>query len=121
MATLSQPTPPEHPELFAQVLSRYESIEGVPVAPLLAGQTLPPGLVQPLGEGLINETYPAFVQGFMGTIGRPDVDVLHGLTTAIIVDQERMGANTRSTVGTATDETGMRGFWSHYKNLMETP
>lgn len=57
MATLSQPTPPEHPELFAQVLSRYESIEGVPVAPLLAGQTLPPGLVQPLGEGLINETY----------------------------------------------------------------
>ena len=54
-------------------------------------------------QRLINETYSAFVQGFMPTLARPDVDVLEGLTTAIIVDQERMGADTRSTVGTATD------------------
>ncbi|MCI0679013.1 MAG: excinuclease ABC subunit UvrA [Actinobacteria bacterium] len=52
---------------------------------------------------LINETYSAFVQGFMPTLARPDVDLLDGLTTAIIVDQEPMGANVRSTVGTATD------------------
>lgn len=54
-------------------------------------------------QRLINETYSAFLQGFMGTSSRPDVDVLEGLTTAILVDQERMGANVRSTVGTATD------------------
>ncbi len=54
-------------------------------------------------QRLINETYSAFVQGFMPTLARPDVDVLDGLTTAIIVDQQRMGANPRSTVGTATD------------------
>ena len=54
-------------------------------------------------QRLINETYSAFLQGFMPTLARPDVDVLGGLTTAIIVDQERMGANARSTVGTATD------------------
>ena len=58
-------------------------------------------------QRLINETYSAFVQGFMPTMGRPDVDVLEGLTTAIIVDQERMGANARSTVGTATDANAM--------------
>jgi excinuclease UvrABC ATPase subunit len=58
-------------------------------------------------QRLINETYPAFVQGFMPSPGRPDVDVLSGLTTAIIVDQERMGANVRSTVGTATDANAM--------------
>jgi excinuclease UvrABC ATPase subunit len=56
---------------------------------------------------LINETYSAFVQGFMPTLARPDVDVLDGLTTAIIVDQERMGGNPRSTVGTATDANAM--------------
>lgn len=56
---------------------------------------------------LINETYSAFVQGFMGSQGRPDVDVLDGLTTAIVVDQERMGANARSTVGTVTDANAM--------------
>ena len=56
---------------------------------------------------MINETYSAFVQGFMPTLARPDVDVLEGLTTAIIVDQERMGANIRSTVGTATDANAM--------------
>ncbi|MEB2526470.1 excinuclease ABC subunit UvrA [Kocuria rosea] len=58
-------------------------------------------------QRLINETYSTFVQGFMPTQARPDVDVLDGLTTAIIVDQERMGANARSTVGTATDADAM--------------
>jgi len=58
-------------------------------------------------QRLINETYSSFVQGFMPTLARPDVDVLDGLTTAIIVDQERMGANPRSTVGTATDANAM--------------
>src|SRR4051794_37492812 len=58
-------------------------------------------------QRLINETYSAFLQGFMPTLARPDVDVLEGLTTAIIVDQERMGANPRSTVGTATDANAM--------------
>jgi excinuclease UvrABC ATPase subunit/ribosomal protein S18 acetylase RimI-like enzyme len=56
---------------------------------------------------LINETYSAFVQGFMTTLARPDVDVLEGLTPAIFVDQERMGANARSTVGTVTDANAM--------------
>ena len=58
-------------------------------------------------QRLINETYSAFVQGFMPALARPDVDVLEGLTTAIIVDQERMGANVRSTVGTATDANAL--------------
>jgi excinuclease UvrABC ATPase subunit len=58
-------------------------------------------------QRLINETYSAFVQGFMPTLARPEVDILEGLTTAIIVDQERMGANARSTVGTATDANAM--------------
>src|SRR6516164_1828259 len=58
-------------------------------------------------QRLINETYSAFVQGFMPSQARPDVDVLEGLTTAIIVDQERMGADPRSTVGTATDANAM--------------
>jgi excinuclease UvrABC ATPase subunit len=58
-------------------------------------------------QRLINETYSAFVQGFMPTMARPEVDVLDGLTTAIIVDQERMGANVRSTVGTATDANAL--------------
>jgi excinuclease UvrABC ATPase subunit len=58
-------------------------------------------------QRLINETYSAFVQGFMPTLARPEVDVLDGLTTAIIVDQERMGANVRSTVGTATDANAL--------------
>ena len=58
-------------------------------------------------QRLINETYSAFLQGFMPTLARPEVDVLDGLTTAIIVDQERMGANARSTVGTATDVNAM--------------
>lgn len=58
-------------------------------------------------QRMINETYSAFVQGFMPNLARPDVDLLEGLTTAIIVDQERMGANPRSTVGTATDANAM--------------
>jgi excinuclease UvrABC ATPase subunit len=65
------------------------------------------GTIAAESQRLINETYPAFVQGFMPSPGRPDVDVLDGLTTAIIVDQERMGANVRSTVGTATDANAM--------------
>ena len=65
------------------------------------------GTIAAESQRLINETYSAFVQGFMPTLARPEVDVLEGLTTAIIVDQERMGANTRSTVGTATDANAM--------------
>jgi excinuclease UvrABC ATPase subunit len=65
------------------------------------------GTIAAESQRLINETYSAFVQGFMPTLGRPDVDVLDGLTTAIIVDQERMGSNPRSTVGTATDANAM--------------
>ncbi|RKN40056.1 excinuclease ABC subunit UvrA [Streptomyces hoynatensis] len=61
------------------------------------------GTIAAESQRMINETYSAFVQGFMPTPSRPEVDVLEGLTTAIIVDQERMGANPRSTVGTATD------------------
>jgi excinuclease UvrABC ATPase subunit len=65
------------------------------------------GTIAAESQRMINETYSAFVQGFMPTLARPDVDVLDGLTTAIIVDQERMGSNPRSTVGTATDANAM--------------
>lgn len=65
------------------------------------------GTIAAESQRMINETYSAFVQGFMPSLARPDVDVLEGLTTAIIVDQERMGANSRSTVGTATDVNAM--------------
>ncbi|PVZ59462.1 ATP-binding cassette domain-containing protein [Arthrobacter sp. H-02-3] len=65
------------------------------------------GTIAAESQRMINETYSAFVQGFMPTLQRPDVDLLEGLTTAIIVDQERMGANPRSTVGTATDANAM--------------
>ena len=65
------------------------------------------GTIAAESQRLINETYSAFVQGFMPTMARPDVDVLEGLTTAILVDQERMGANPRSTVGTVTDANAM--------------
>jgi excinuclease UvrABC ATPase subunit len=65
------------------------------------------GTIAAESQRLINETYSAFVQGFMPTQSRPEVDVLEGLTTAIIVDQERMGASSRSTVGTATDANAM--------------
>ena len=65
------------------------------------------GTIAAESQRLINETYSTFVQGFMPTLARPDVDVLDGLTTAIIVDQERMGSDPRSTVGTATDAHAM--------------
>src|SRR5262249_40864405 len=65
------------------------------------------GTIAAESQRLINETYSTFVQGFMPTLARPEVDLLEGLTTAIIVDQERMGANPRSTVGTATDANAM--------------
>ncbi len=65
------------------------------------------GTIAAESQRLINETYSAFVQGFMPTLARPDVDRLEGLTTAIIVDQERMGANPRSTVGTVTDANAL--------------
>ncbi len=65
------------------------------------------GTIAAESQRLINETYSAFVQGFMPTLARPEVDVLEGLTTAILVDQERMGADVRSTVGTATDSGAM--------------
>src|SRR4026209_1614064 len=71
------------------------------------------GTIAAESQRLINETYSTFVQNFMPSLARPDVDVLDGITTAIIVDQERMGANTRSTVGTATDANAMlRVLWS---------
>src|SRR5829696_1589096 len=65
------------------------------------------GTIAAESQRLINETYSAFVQGFMPALARPEVDVLGGLTTAISVDQERMGADLRSTVGTATDANAM--------------
>ncbi|MBD1270476.1 excinuclease ABC subunit UvrA [Aeromicrobium tamlense] len=65
------------------------------------------GTIAAESQRLINETYSSFVQGFMPTMARPEVDVLDGLTTAILVDQERMGADPRSTVGTATDANAM--------------
>ncbi|GAB2583939.1 excinuclease ABC subunit UvrA [Streptomyces capparidis] len=65
------------------------------------------GTIAAESQRLINETYSAFVQGFMPALARPEVDLLEGLTTAIVVDQERMGANSRSTVGTATDAHAM--------------
>jgi excinuclease UvrABC ATPase subunit len=65
------------------------------------------GTIAADSQRLINETYSAFVQGFMPTLARPEVDVLEGLTTAIIVDQQRMGDDTRSTVATATDSGAM--------------
>src|SRR3982074_1705744 len=65
------------------------------------------GRIAAESQRLINETYSAFVQGFMPTLSRPEVDVLDGLTTAIIVDQQRMGADARSTVGQATDANAM--------------
>src|SRR5690606_9322764 len=65
------------------------------------------GTIAAESQRMINETYPAFVQGFMASLARPEVDALSGLTTAIIVDQERLGANSRSTVGTVTDANAM--------------
>src|SRR5262245_15925083 len=81
------------------------------------------GTIAAESQRLINETYSAFVQGFMPTLARPEVDVLEGLTTAIIVDQERMGGDARSTVGTATDaNTSDRGVVPYdYADLRHLP
>jgi excinuclease UvrABC ATPase subunit len=65
------------------------------------------GTIAAESQRLINETYSAFVQGFMPTLARPEVDLLEGLTTVITVDQERIGSNPRSTVGTVTDANAM--------------
>ena len=65
------------------------------------------GTIAAESQRLINETYAAFIQSFMPNVGRPDVDTLRNLSAAILVDQERMGANSRSTVGTATDAYSM--------------
>src|ERR1700735_1776717 len=65
------------------------------------------GTIAAESQRLIKETYSAFVQGFMPTLARPEVDVLEGLTTAILVDQQRLGGDARSTVGTATDANAM--------------
>jgi excinuclease UvrABC ATPase subunit len=74
------------------------------------------GTIAAESQRLINETYSAFVQGFVPTLARPEVDVLEGLTTAIIVDQERMGASARSTVGTATDANAvLRVLFSRFR------
>src|SRR6202000_2703599 len=65
------------------------------------------GTIAAESQRMINETYSAFVQGFMPTLARPEVDLLEGLTTAIIVDHQRTGADARSTVGTATDANAL--------------
>src|SRR6201988_3237606 len=65
------------------------------------------GTIAAESQRLINETYSAFVQGFMPTLARPEVDVLDGITTAILVDQQRIGSDARSTVGTATDASAL--------------
>src|ERR687896_280862 len=94
-------------ELPKRRLTLFRSVSGSGKSSLVFGT------IAAESQRLINETYSAFVQGFMPTLGRPEVDVLEGLTTAIIVDQERMGANARSTVGTVTDANAMlRVLWS---------
>src|SRR5271170_5789527 len=73
------------------------------------------GTIAAESQRMINETYSAFVQGFMPALDRPEVDVLQGLTTAILVDQERLVGNPRSTVGTVTDANAMlRVLWSRH-------
>ena len=90
-----------HVELPKRRLTVFTGVSGSGKSSLVFGT------IAAESQRLINETYSAFVQGFMPTLARPDVDVLEGLTTAIIVDQQRMGADTRSTVGTATDANAM--------------
>ncbi|MGQ0575447.1 MAG: excinuclease ABC subunit UvrA [Pseudonocardia sp.] len=90
-----------HVELPKRRLTVFTGVSGSGKSSLVFGT------IAAESQRMINETYSAFVQGFMPTLARPDVDVLDGLTTAIIVDQERMGANPRSTVGTATDANAM--------------
>jgi excinuclease UvrABC ATPase subunit len=124
MATKTKPQPPAQPvanrhELIRVRGARVNNLKDVSVEipkrrlTVFTGvsgsgkSSLVFGTIAAESQRLINETYSAFVQGFMPTLARPDVDVLEGLTTAIIVDQERMGANSRSTVGTATDANAM--------------
>jgi excinuclease UvrABC ATPase subunit len=90
-----------HIELPKRRLTAFTGVSGSGKSSLVFGT------IAAESQRLINETYSAFVQGFMPTLARPDVDVLDGLTTAIIVDQQRMGADPRSTVGTATDANAM--------------
>jgi excinuclease UvrABC ATPase subunit len=90
-----------HVELPKRRLTAFTGVSGSGKSSLVFGT------IAAESQRLINETYSTFIQGFMPTLARPDVDVLDGLTTAIIVDQERMGANPRSTVGTVTDAYAM--------------
>ncbi len=90
-----------HVEIPKRRLTAFTGVSGSGKSSLVFGT------IAAESQRLINETYSAFVQGFMPTLARPEVDVLDGLTTAIIVDQERMGANVRSTVGTVTDANAM--------------
>jgi excinuclease ABC A subunit len=90
-----------HVEIPKRRLTAFTGVSGSGKSSLVFGT------IAAESQRLINETYSAFVQGFMPTLARPEVDLLDGLTTAIIVDQERMGADPRSTVGTATDTHAM--------------
>ena len=90
-----------HVELPKRRLTVFTGVSGSGKSSLVFGT------IAAESQRMINETYSAFVQGFMPTLARPEVDLLEGLTTAIIVDQERMGANPRSTVGTVTDANAM--------------
>src|SRR4051794_2123441 len=90
-----------HVEIPKRRLTAFTGVSGSGKSSLVFGT------IAAESQRLINETYSAFVQGFMPTLARPEVDVLEGLTAAIIVDQERMGADARSTVGTATDTGAM--------------
>ena len=90
-----------HVELPKRRLTVFTGVSGSGKSSLVFGT------IAAESQRLINETYSAFLQGFMPTLARPEVDVLDGLTTAIIVDQEPMGADARSTVGTATDTGAM--------------
>src|SRR3954462_10847151 len=86
-----------HVEIPKRRLTAFTGVSGSGKSSLVFGT------IAAESQRLINETYSAFVQGFMPNLSRPDVDSLEGLTPAIVVDQERMGANVRSTVGTPTD------------------
>src|ERR1700710_241211 len=90
-----------HVEIPKRRLTAFTGVSGSGKSSLVFGT------IAAESQRLINETYSTFVQGFMPTLARPEVDVLEGLTTAIIVDQEGVGANARSTVGTATDANAM--------------
>ncbi|QGK70391.1 ATP-binding cassette domain-containing protein [Allosaccharopolyspora coralli] len=90
-----------HVELPKRRLTVFTGVSGSGKSSLVFGT------IAAESQRMINETYSAFLQGFMPALARPDVDLLEGLTTAIIVDQERMGSNPRSTVGTATDANAM--------------